>query len=1715
MAREIASPKSSGGGGYNFEDEVSAWWMLNLLAGRCPLDTRAGPPTQLSFQARADGWLLDDLVANFAPRDGPVRAAISVKSGDVLKASRAPQDFVRDCWEQHLNPRETGFDASQDYLVLITSRLSKRHRDTVDDALQRALHESPERLDERLRKKSWCSQEVRTFIESFACPPDLPGAHPVHGKKAGALLKAVRFLEFDFTRVDAGSRADALRLCRELVESGGEEDSLGLWEALLAFVKDLRASAGELTLERLLDRLRGRVRLKHHPNHAPDWERMEKLTTRWLGDTQDTIGGLHLPRRSALQGLHDALKTHRALVILGDSGCGKSALLKGLMTARGLPGPTFCLPADEVARLDERAHTLAPSRPLEELVSTQPAAWALLALDGLERLSRPQDFESVSRLLRALRLREEGAPWRLLLLCQRAAWEGLRDELQARGVPLSPSFVISLDPFEEEELRTLRQRVPTLEPILARADLRPLTSNAKVLDLLARAVAEVRLPEGAEWKGESSLIRWYWERYLRAGGRGLQAARLVEKLAQTQADERQFVTPFPDLSGEETKLVPELVRLGVLSEREDTLRFTHDLHADYARQQYLLGQLRAQRIEEMLKRIGNPLWHRAVRLLGLHLLEQPARAGEHGLEEWRELLQQMETEEPTGSAGMDLLLEALVFTARPGPFLDEIFPPVLSEHEAVLLRRFLIRFFYTATVPHSHLLESAPKELRSVLTTRQRTPIPRLGLPTLEWLERRWKQLYTHAPDELILIATAWLVEDANLRPLEPRLLQPLSELVLSIAEWSHAQGDPPRAGENRMWTYALALLAGRTEPARATALIRKLSGRPADRESLAAQTASSSWPEGPQWPPDEDFRAAVLSHPGTAWLSSLDLNLALEVFLALLLEHPRSPRGSNWLHLARLPSQVDLLHPRRPDSPPYDLDPAWWLLNRYPEHGLKFVMALVDFATERWSEEVEVERDEEARSGLTLSTQGESSVYVGNQNVFSWHKDSSQPKVLAAALMALEAWLYEQLEQEQLPPDFLETLLHSSHSVAMIGVLMEMALRYPELLEGPLESLVEQPALYQWTFSRDSLAALTPLPWGDQPELRPIALKWRQFPHRPVDLLTAVTETFARREWQWPAVDRLLAKWKDFPTAQVAPLLRERLPAQLDSRNWRTQRAPDGTTHLEFVLPPEQRLREEQLTQQLQEQARGLFFNFPMTRTAYFHGVLNGTEPMTEEQIEGLLSSTSSLSRENGETTLLKRCGAAAIAIVRFPRYLREHPEWKQQCQKWLVEACSSLTSSVFDYETDFTDVFFDEWTNLCARGIVGLWSEEPDAPDLRRSMARLAGAQLNETVVQLFMGAAHHRTRVPEDFQRLLHLALWFSRLRVLAQARPITDAWKQEVDSVFARLRESFADKSLPPLPVDWTGLASAVPEGFTSPAAVPKPGFHINYLLAAWSWLYPEAQYQDLPDRAFLIGAVERLQQLMVSSLYWAPTGDLEQRPDGSWSFPHQGTYLPALSVIYTVHIADSATRRRLWEPWLRLPEYREEWTASFLESLYGEGLPKTGETPFFRATLTEILDFASVGQASAPLHRGKTLCLLLGCQDDEALQCYWHAKQESLATALRKQWSHWAGSAMAEPESATAFLSLLQTPAARRLRVESLLWLTRSTSASCIHRKPSPDTKQHDALISLLELIWSEHRPELERHSGARRTFDSLLSVLVGLQNGRAIVLSQQLGSARG
>lgn len=65
MPKNVATPKQEGGGGYTFEDEVSASFLLRMLNGMHPLNVEVGQIESVRFQKRVDGWFLDDLVLYF------------------------------------------------------------------------------------------------------------------------------------------------------------------------------------------------------------------------------------------------------------------------------------------------------------------------------------------------------------------------------------------------------------------------------------------------------------------------------------------------------------------------------------------------------------------------------------------------------------------------------------------------------------------------------------------------------------------------------------------------------------------------------------------------------------------------------------------------------------------------------------------------------------------------------------------------------------------------------------------------------------------------------------------------------------------------------------------------------------------------------------------------------------------------------------------------------------------------------------------------------------------------------------------------------------------------------------------------------------------------------------------------------------------------------------------------------------------------------------------------------------------------------------------------------------------------------------------------------------------------------------------------------------------------------------------------------------------
>jgi hypothetical protein len=102
MADRVAPVSLTGGAGFDFEDQVAAYFLAEMLAVSEPLEPGDGAIARIDWQARSEGWLLDDLVLSLSRRGGVGRLALSIKSDRQVTTSGFPSDFVRVAWQQWL-----------------------------------------------------------------------------------------------------------------------------------------------------------------------------------------------------------------------------------------------------------------------------------------------------------------------------------------------------------------------------------------------------------------------------------------------------------------------------------------------------------------------------------------------------------------------------------------------------------------------------------------------------------------------------------------------------------------------------------------------------------------------------------------------------------------------------------------------------------------------------------------------------------------------------------------------------------------------------------------------------------------------------------------------------------------------------------------------------------------------------------------------------------------------------------------------------------------------------------------------------------------------------------------------------------------------------------------------------------------------------------------------------------------------------------------------------------------------------------------------------------------------------------------------------------------------------------------------------------------------------------------------------------------------------
>jgi len=1756
MARKAAPTKNTSGSGFTFEDRVIAYLLACLVAGDTPFDTEWGHIIRLDFQTRVQDWYLDDILITFS---AGTRLALSLKSSEQISGKSLPDDFVSDVWEQYLQSGSHAFNVASDYLGLVTSPLPSKTNEALQEMIRWARDQDEERFLVQIKAAGVSSIVKRDLFLSLACPSDLAVRHGISDKDRIRLLRRLRFLSFDFQNEPSRDIAESIRRCRIMLRSGDLGETERIWDRLIGIASQHRQSGGYLDLPVVLNLLQGRFTLKPWPQFAPDIESIARWTEESLKNLPDKIGlKVRLPRTEEVAKIAELFARSRFSALTGPSGCGKSVIVKNWIgTLADIPvlwidGKTL----DQGSRHVDLQRELGLTHPLEEVASSMPSTEAYCVIDGSGSISSDEGYRNLAGLIRALRVGEEGSPWRLLLVCQQEEWNRIYLSASRAFGSVLPWAKLSVEGLAGEgsavELGEVWREFPQLQRLILQPDLRPLLLRPKILDLIATRLTLGIDVSTAGWVGESSIALWYWKTEIEKAPAEVTRSQVMRQLAEQQAD---ALSPLVSAS-EALGVIDALVNERVLKYSQGRISFDHDLLGDWARLQVLIEK-QDSLADFIRSKIVSPFWNRAVRLYGLYLLEQgtPGR--------WKAALDAFGASAAEGSLSQDLILESVIFAANPVRLLEDLWP-YLREDGGRLLRRLLGRFLYTATEPNPRRLALATTpvgELRQ--STEDRLPYWPYWLPMLTFLHIHEEEAIRLAPHQVSGVANTWLRHTQTGWPGR----QEAASLALAAAEdvLGHEWVYGYVADATSELAFSAALAAGNEKPDKLRGFVLRAAGRTARAVRMgttdpdlqpAARLATppgmvrrrknpNPWPDGPLQNPNDEFQKICFKTPAIFPLIDSAPALAGEVLLALLISTPQEYDFDGDAMGGLRDMECELSDSLRYHYPPFYWSYPWlYFIRTKPQQAIDTIIKLVNFATERWCEVLY--RRHEFSPSVSFRTGDSERLWGGDAQTYFWYTGNQGPHAVSSVLMTLEFWLYELLDGGAPADPYIEQIVSGSRSVAFAGVLASVACKNRNLLHGPLRFLMSVPEfLYLERQKPLSVSAQTAMiAWSGRGQVDiQYAREWHSMPHRKEGLDS-------------------VAHGLMLTAPDIRAYFKEVCKDWRKRRNALRRRDPEGAAGLErlisaftpahhtFEYSEDQKgvLITHKLPEALEEQAR------PIRERAEL-GLLRTTFPI---QCRQLLDGETTLSSDEERDAFWERCqrivampvdedrltrnedcacGAAAVFLLKWQDWLGQHPERAAWSRNQIVNTIMAPPESVgFDTEVDASEW---HWHSFCAAAIPYLWARDASSTELRECVALMALDHHYRTVGSLFRACHAERCRLGDQFIKLQALLRYWALERIPLRRREDAlnggyvlhpdqrrsfraimdlgdDLLAKLLSESFLKMVEAFVDDTLavvlPPLG------DGAVPEpaprfGRPNQHERRRNGYAIDIQLIQWAYSYLPALdlAEDQQERAEWIALWKEILECLLQTLRPASEEDRDKEVDGT-PYEVDGWILRSISIL--VPQMDTAERpEQLWQPILDLGWQAHHWVENFLSGFFTYNLRRTADATFrsaFVQVWSSMIDYADASpgwnhlSGSPGWHIGDNWENLMGLS--WSFTYPWDYMSQPVLTEMREKFEQFCAKHLRGDRMVKKMLRLLCSSAAQQIRLPALLWIEP-------HFRPDTPDKQAEAdeqLGLLLAECWQGHQEELRHLPEVFDCFMRLVKFLADRQSPLALEIQNRV-----
>ncbi|AFE06036.1 hypothetical protein COCOR_04801 [Corallococcus coralloides DSM 2259] len=1477
-----------------------------------------------------------------------------------------------------------------------------------------------------------------------------------------------------------------------------------------------------------------------------DWTTLANLTTDYKAHIEASLpNGVSIARHDEAGKLEAALAENSISVVFGDSGAGKSALVKTVLDTRFAAWTQVWLGPNQVqaALSVVRRSSLPLQHALLDVLKASANARNVLVLDSVERIE-PSETSIVRRFVHEL-LASDNSPqaaWRLIVISQTQSWAERAETI----LGAQPSVLIELGLLKSSDVEAALSATPALSWLVGHPETVAVLANLKTLGwvIQARAALTAGTVAPASHAAVADRLWRFW-----TDGRA-EIQELLMRLAEREASfERSFA--LTDLRPGDARTFqqgPAHLPLR-LNERTNHLEFEHDLAADWARFQFL-KQI-ARNTARWSALASNPLWSAALRMLGQFLLRQPAGTATA----WDEAFAAAEeTEMPLAS---DMLLDALCLDPEAERFLYERVDLLLAEN-GKRMTRLLTRFHHIGTVPRVLPPLSDNPTLGLHIETRYRSVIAARWPPIVRFLATHRDRITSMLLPALAKLAETWLSgtppmlangnptpfrrEFAELAIAMARTVQVLKEQGVMFLSQDPVFFAAPLAGApdlpDEVSCWALEMSGRR--PISKDVLIRVAVARKRQAEERAARLKNDTrmratesrrrdlpqlvvpgrhelepWPLGAMRPIDHDFRNACLGGSSLGPLMRTRPTVAAEVLLALIIkDQPCEEYGAG-----RWKIKLGLEAARDGYPTAFWKTPFFLFLQIAPREALQAIIKLVNFCTDRW---VDSARFGTNRSVPTVKLEmgnGIEKEFIGGPLLFGWTQENSiRDGNLHCALDALERWLTLQVDKNADIAHWVEGILKEGASVAFLGLLVNLGKYQPALLPGPLAPLLTSPLMFYWDAQcvEQVGSRFIGWHWANSSEVMfEFAKSWTLAAHRRQRFVDIVANLLKEDDVVAEKLQFAIPTWV-IPNDPKQSLELRFMWAALDRANY--HRVIDSETGAEvFALVYPESLRQEAKAWQKSHEAEIQQLIIP----SQCEQLLRAQQSLSDDvagRFYELLESSNRSSTVESSVKMKSMLALATTLVVCGASWLGREPTKRQRLVEIIRASALEVGETAVAIRTARISGGEDSLP-FTAFAVMHLWTKFDESAEWEALVLRLLTCGDSRVVVTLVSIAYAKREMLGSTWWRFLQVGLFWSALVMLApnyddseRIGPIWHGWLARIRRFPLRQEGAVSTGvKIGRVLMGYQRLERARwarANGLTVQQCRGREfdarhsiGLDINFLGLLFNWLLKGLGTGDLLKDRELV-----LQLWDCEVEYMQAQGEA----DGECSPPSQQIGYDLLAKLGSLSVSLSpAEARPVWEAVLSCgpkAHYALQYFTRNLFLLLNQGCDVERFRPLWRSLVQYALD-AKWGARDLYWPYGERLLGdLLGFGNEDLLK---HLPSKSVPD-MRDLYDRWAQAHLGHSEeSVRRFCRFLSSEVGTFLRLDGLRWISAALRVSKTGRQWWRD-ENGDALVELLDTALTRNAPALANDAKAREALVELAAELAARNIPIALTLQERI-----